>query len=144
MKILIVNGPNLNMLGKRPKEYYGEDDYQLLVDAIHEWATSKGVKVEVFQSNHEGELVDRIQICDCDGLVINPGALTNYSYAIRDALECVHVPKVEVHISNIYAREEFRKDSITAPLCDGVITGLGVFGYILALEYIFNSQKNSG
>ncbi len=129
------------MLGKRPKKYYGDNDYQLLVDAIQEWSESRKVKVEIFHSNHEGELIDRIQNTDYDGLVINPGALTHYSYALGDALEIVKAPKVEVHISNIYTREEFRKNSVTAPFCDGVITGLGVSGYILALEYIFHFRE---
>ncbi len=94
----------------------------------------KGVDIEIFQSNHGREIVDRIQRMDYEGLVINPGAFTYYSYSIRDALEIVQIPKVEVHISNIYAREEFRKESVIAPICDGQISGLGFLSYILALD----------
>lgn len=136
MKILVINGPNLNMLGKRDRSVYGAQSYQDLVGKLNEWAEENGVDLEVFQSNSEGEIVDRIQRMDYDGLVINPGAFTHYSYAIRDALEIVKVPKVEVHISNIHAREEFRRRSVTAEVCDGQISGLGVFGYLLALEYV--------
>lgn len=136
MKILVINGPNLNMLGKRDRSVYGAQSYQELVGKLNEWAEENGVDLEVFQSNSEGEIVDRIQRMDYDGLVINPGAFTHYSYAIRDALEIVKVPKVEVHISNIHAREEFRRRSVTAEVCDGQISGLGVFGYLLALEYV--------
>ncbi len=136
MKILVINGPNLNMLGKRDRSVYGAQSYQDLVGKLNEWAEENGVDLEVFQSNSEGEIVDRIHRMDYDGLVINPGAFTHYSYAIRDALEIVKVPKVEVHISNIHAREEFRRRSVTAEVCDGQISGLGVFGYLLALEYV--------
>lgn len=136
MKVLVVNGPNLNMLGKRDKNIYGTFSYEDLVKMIEDWGKKNGVEVEVFQSNHEGEIVDRLHRLDFDGLVINPGAFTHYSYAIRDALEILKVPKVEVHISNIHRREEFRRKSVTAEVCDGQISGLGVCGYLLALEYI--------
>jgi len=132
--ILVINGPNMNMLGKRDKKHYGDMTYQELVSKIKSWGVERGVDIEVFQSNHEGEIVDRIQKMDYEGLIINPGAFTHYSYSIRDALEIVQVPKVEVHISNIYAREEFRKRSV--PVCDGQISGLGFLSYILALEYV--------
>ncbi len=134
--ILVINGPNMNMLGKRDKKHYGDMTYQELVSRIKSWGVERGVDIEVFQSNHEGEIVDRIQKMDYEGLIINPGAFTHYSYSIRDALEIVRVPKVEVHISNIYAREEFRKRSVIAPVCDGQISGLGFLSYILALEYV--------
>jgi len=134
--ILVINGPNMNMLGKRDKKHYGDMTYQELVSKIKSWGVERGVDIEVFQSNHEGEIVDRIQKMDYEGLIINPGAFTHYSYSIRDALEIVQVPKVEVHISNIYAREEFRKRSVIAPVCDGQISGLGFLSYILALEYV--------
>ncbi|RLF81388.1 type II 3-dehydroquinate dehydratase [Thermococci archaeon] len=136
MMILVINGPNMNMLGKRDKKHYGDMTYQELVSKIKSWGVERGVDIEVFQSNHEGEIVDRIQKMDYEGLIINPGAFTHYSYSIRDALEIVQVPKVEVHISNIYAREEFRKRSVIAPVCDGQISGLGFLSYILALEYV--------
>ena len=134
--ILVINGPNMNMLGKRDKKHYGDMTYQELVSKIKSWGVERGIDIEVFQSNHEGEIVDRIQKMDYEGLIINPGAFTHYSYSIRDALEIVQVPKVEVHISNIYAREEFRKRSVIAPVCDGQISGLGFLSYILALEYV--------
>ena len=141
--ILVINGPNMNMLGKRDKKHYGDMTYQELVSKIKSWGVERGVDIEVFQSNHEGEIVDRIQKMDYEGLIINPGAFTHYSYSIRDALEIVQVPKVEVHISNIYAREEFRKRSVIAPVCDGQISGLGFLSYILALEYILYRISNS-
>ena len=134
--ILVINGPNMNMLGKRDKKHYGDMTYQELVSRIKSWGVERGIDIEVFQSNHEGEIVDRIQKMDYEGLIINPGAFTHYSYSIRDALEIVQVPKVEVHISNIYAREEFRKRSVIASVCDGQISGLGFLSYILALEYV--------
>jgi len=134
--ILVINGPNMNMLGKRDKKHYGDMTYQELVSRIKSWGAERGIDIEVFQSNHEGEIVDRIQKMDYEGLIINPGAFTHYSYSIRDALEIVQVPKVEVHISNIYTREGFRKESVIAPVCDGQISGLGFLSYILALEYV--------
>ncbi|AEX86219.1 3-dehydroquinate dehydratase [Marinitoga sp. 1135] len=134
--ILIVNGPNLNMLGKRPKEIYGNFSYQDLLKLIEDWSEKNKIKTEVFQSNFEGEIINRLQKMDFDGLIINAGAYTHYSYAIKDALEIIDVPKIELHISNIYKREEFRKKSVIAPVCDGQITGLGLDGYILALEYL--------
>jgi len=144
LKLLVVNGPNLNMLGKRDRNVYGNFTYDDLVRMIEDWAKRNGVEVEVFQSNHEGEIIDRLHRLDFDGLVINPGAFTHYSYAIRDALEIVKVPKVEVHISNIHGREEFRRKSVTAEVCDGQISGLGVYGYILALEYVRKVSSEGG
>jgi len=143
LKLLVVNGPNLNMLGKRDRNVYGNFTYDDLVRMIEDWAKRNGVEVEVFQSNHEGEIIDRLHRLDFDGLVINPGAFTHYSYAIRDALEIVKVPKVEVHISNIHGREEFRRKSVTAEVCDGQISGLGAYGYILALEYVRKVSSES-
>ena len=134
--ILVINGPNMNMLGKRSRKHYGNITYQELVSRLETWGAERGIDVEVFQSNHEGEIIDRIHRMDYEGLIINPGAFTHYSYAIRDALEMVQVPKVEVHLSNIHAREEFRRKSVTAPVCDGQISGLGFWSYILALEYV--------
>lgn len=141
MKILVMNGPNLNMLGKRPSEYYGSRFYTDLGEVLRSWGLEKGVEVEIFQSNFEGELIDRLQKENFDGLVINPGALTHYSVALRDALEILKVPKVEVHISNIYAREELRAKSVTASVCDGVISGLGFDSYLLGLEYVWKKIR---
>lgn len=139
MKILIVNGPNLNMLGKRNPEFYSDKTYEDLLDMIGEKAQALHFEVEVFQSNHEGALIDRIQDAYSDGtegLVINPGAYTHYSYAIHDALEILNMPKIEVHISDINNRDEFRKVSVTAPACDKQIVGEGFEGYLHAMEIV--------
>lgn len=141
MKILIVNGPNLNMLGKRDKEIYSDATYDDLLEMIGKKAEELSVEVEVFQSNHEGALVDRLNDAFDDGtggVVINPGAYTHYSYAIHDALEILHFPKIEVHISNINDREEFRKVSVTKAACDEQIVGEGFKGYLHAMEIIMN------
>ena len=138
MKILVINGTNLNFLGIREKSVYGTQDYQYLVNLIQEKARETGNEIEVFQSNHEGAIIDRIQEAYFDGtqgIIINPGAYTHYSYAIRDALASIDVPKVEVHISDITNREEFRKVSVTAPVCDKQIYGQGLQGYLQAVEY---------
>lgn len=139
MKVLIINGPNINFLGIREKGIYGNQDYGSLVKMIEEDAARKGHEAEVFQSNYEGAVIDRIQKAYGDGtkgIIINPGAFTHYSYAIRDALASVELPKIEVHISNVHKREEFRHASVTAPVCDGQIVGLGLKGYLLALDYL--------
>jgi len=134
--VLVINGPNMNMLGKRPTDIYGTETYDDLKAMIESFALRNGIDVEFYQSNSEGGIIDRIQLLNYNGLIINPGAYTHYSYAIRDALEIAKVPKVEVHLTNILARESFREKSVTASACDGVISGFGTFGYILALEYI--------
>ena len=137
MKILVINGPNLNFLGIREKKIYGTEDYDYLIQLIGEKAQLENCQVEVFQSNHEGAIIDRIQDAYSDGtqgIVINPGAYTHYSYAIRDALSSVDIPKIEVHISDITAREEFRKISVTAEVCQGQIFGKGLEGYLLAID----------
>ena len=143
MKLLVINGPNINFLGIREKSVYGAQDYQYLLDMIQKKADSAGCKIEVFQSNHEGAIIDRIQEAYFDGtqgIVINPGAYTHYSYAIRDALASITVPKVEIHISDITAREEFRKISVTAPVCDHQIYGKGLKGYLMAIDYILEGK----
>ncbi len=140
MKILVLNGPNINFLGIREKGIYGNQDYDTLVKMIKEKAQELGVEVEVFQSNYEGGLIDRIQKAyfeKADGIIINPGAFTHYSYAVRDALASVtDIPKIEVHISNVHTREEFRHTSVTVPVCNGQVVGLGLKGYLYALEAI--------
>ncbi len=139
MRILVVNGPNLNFLGIREKGIYGTQDYYDLLNLLEEKAGAKGIDLETFQSNKEGEIIDRLQKAyhdKVDGIVINPGAYTHYSYAIRDALAVFTVPKIEVHISNIHQREEFRHTSVTAPVCTGQIAGLGLQGYLLAMDAI--------
>ncbi len=138
MKIMVLNGPNLNMLGIREPQVYGNATYSDLETYIENYAESKGIEVTVLQSNSEGELIDFIHhaLGNYDGIVINPGAYTHYSYAIHDALASVNIPAVEVHISNIHKREEFRHKSVTAPACIGQITGLGFRGYLLAIDYL--------
>lgn len=144
MKLLVINGPNLNFLGIREKSVYGNQDYQYLLDMIQKKAEESGCDITVFQSNHEGAIIDRIQEAYFDGtegIVINPGAYTHYSYAIRDALASITVPKVEIHISDITKREEFRKVSVTAPVCDKQIYGQGLDGYLQAIDFILEKNK---
>lgn len=144
MKILVINGPNLNFLGIREKGIYGTTDYAGLVKMIEEKAEKTGNEIEVFQSNHEGAIIDKIQEAYFDGtegIVINPGAFTHYSYAIRDALASIVVPKVEIHISDITKREEFRKISVTKEVCDKQIYGHGLNGYLEAIEYLLAIQR---
>ena len=141
MKLLVINGPNLNMLGVRDKNQYGSKDYQYLLNLISDKANELKIDIDTFQSNHEGDIVDRIQEAlndSTDGIVINPGALTHYSISVRDALEILHIPKVEVHISDISTREDFRHISITKDVCDKQIVGKGLDGYLIAIEYIYN------
>lgn len=132
--ILFINGPNLNMLGVREKEFYGSQPLDDINAELSDLAAQQGVTVEFFQSNHEGELIDRIQAAyrKVQCIVINPGAFTHYSLALYDALKTVRIPVIEVHLSNIYARESFRSHSLISPLAAGGIFGLGPIGYKLA------------
>lgn len=143
LKLLFIFGPNLNLLGERETSLYGLMSYDNLILKISEEAQKRGVLAEFFQSNHEGEIVDKIQQKrkEIDGIIINPGALTHYSIAIRDAISAVNIRTVEVHMSNIYAREEFRHHSVTAPVCWGQISGLGWIGYILAMDALILKWK---
>ena len=137
MKILVINGPNLNFLGIREPGLYGKQDYPYLVKMMEEEGAKRGCEIECFQSNHEGAIIDRIQDAYFDkteGIIINPGAYAHYSIAIRDALASIEVPKIEVHISNVYKREEFRHKSVITPVCTGEILGLGLQGYFLAMD----------
>ncbi len=145
IKLLFIFGPNLNLLGEREADFYGTMNYEQLTQRISKEAQKRGVSAEFFQSNHEGEIIDIIQQKrnTIDGIIINPGAYTHYSVAIRDALSAVKVPAIEVHMSNIYAREEFRHVSLTAPVCWGQISGLGWIGYILALDAFVISMQSS-
>ena len=138
MKFLVVNGPNLNLLGVREPEIYGKNGYETLVSRIRASAQSMNVEVEIFQSNHEGAIIDKLHAArgSFDGIIINPGAYTHYSYAILDALKAVDIPAVEVHLSNVHKREEFRHTSVTAAGCDGQVCGLGQFGYVAAMGYL--------
>jgi len=142
MKILIINGSNMNFLGLRDTSQYGKNTYDDLVNRLSEYSKKRNFEIEFFQSNVEGEIINRLQHAfyeNVAGIVINPAAFTHYSYAIRDALEILSCKKVEVHISNIYKREEFRQTSVTAPVCDGQISVLGIRGYELAIEFILSS-----
>ena len=144
MKILVINGPNLNFLGIREKGIYGTRDYAGLVKMIEDKGKETGSEISVFQSNHEGAIIDKIQEAYFDGtegIVINPGAFTHYSYAIRDALASIVVPKVEIHISDITKREEFRKISVTKEVCDKQIYGHGLQGYLEAIEYLLENKR---
>lgn len=137
-KLLIINGPNLNFLGIREKDIYGTENYDHLLEMIAKKGEECGCRIEVFQTNHEGAIIDRIQDAYSDGteaIIINPGAFTHYSYAIHDALASVTtIPKIEVHISDITAREEWRRISVTAPACDKQIYGRGLQGYLDAID----------
>ena len=137
MKILVINGPNLNFLGIREKGIYGSESYDSLIEGLKAKAEQDGIELVCFQDNSEGAIIDCIQKAyhdKVDGIIINPGAYAHYSIAIRDALASIEVPKIEVHISNVYKREEFRHKSVITPVCTGEILGLGLNGYFLALD----------
>ena len=135
MKIAVIQGPNLNMLGVREQNVYGPMKLEQIHGQMKDFAGQNGLEVEFFQSNLEGEIVDRVQECfgECDGIIINPAAYTHTSIAIRDAISAVGIPAIEVHISNIYRREDFRQKSMIAPVCASSIIGFGPFGYHLAM-----------
>ena len=135
MKIVVIQGPNLNMLGLREQNIYGPMKLDDIHAQMETYAKQSEIDIEFFQSNLEGEIVDKIQECmgDANGIIINPAAYTHTSIAIRDAIKAVQIPTVEVHISNIYAREEFRQKSLIAPVCAGQIAGFGPFSYHLAM-----------
>ena len=143
MKILVIHGPNLQLLGKREPNIYGSKTLKQIDNEIRSHAKSLGVDVSTFQSNHEGEIVDKIGAAPAqyDAIVINPAAYTHTSIAIRDAIAGSGLPAVEVHLSNVAAREEFRRRSLTAPVCKGVISGFGPLGYLLALEALQKEAK---
>jgi len=144
MKILLINGVNLNFLGLRDATQYGSTNYDDLINSLEKKAKELNVDLECFQSNHEGAIVDKLQeayLKGVDAIIINPGAFTHYSYAIRDALEIFTCKKIEVHISHIHKREAFRHTSVIAPVCDAQISGFGVKGYELALEYLCEVVK---
>jgi 3-dehydroquinate dehydratase-2 len=141
MRILIINGPNLDILGKREPEVYGSTTLWDIENTLKEKFPK--AKLEFFQSNSEGSIIDALHKGldgSIDGVVLNPGAFTHYSYAIRDAVAALKVPVIEVHLSNIHAREEFRRESVIAPVCKGVIAGFGARGYELAVEYIMEQK----
>ena len=138
MKLLVINGPNLNMLGIREPDIYGKQDYQALVSLIRETCRELNVQVELYQSNHEGDIVDRIQAayCTMDAIVINPAAYTHTSVAILDALKAVGLPAVEVHLSDVSTREQFRQISYAGMACEKTVMGKGFQGYVEAIRYL--------
>ncbi len=143
MKVLVLHGPNLNLLGQREPEVYGQITLDQINEEIEGLGSQLGLDVDFFQSNHEGMLMDRIHQATgvYEWLIFNPGAFTHYSYALRDALMAAQVPTIEVHLSNIYAREEFRSRSVIAPVCVGQVSGFGVTSYLLALYAIFEKNQ---
>ena len=148
MKVLLINGPNLNMVGIREKNIYGTEDFAAICDKIQDAAQNRGIDLTMRQSNLEGEIVTWIQQAyfdKCDGIILNPGAYTHYSYAIYDAIKAVSIPTVEIHLSNIHARDEFRKKSVTAAACIGQICGFGSYGYVMAMDALINEvqKKNN-
>lgn len=148
MNILVINGPNLNLLGKREPGVYGSDSLQEIQNEIIAETKALNVDVEFYQSNHEGGIIDALHnaMDDADGVVLNAGAYTHYSYAIRDAIKAIKIPVVEIHMSNVDSREEFRHVSVIAPVCRGSIAGFGKFSYILGIRAVVNllnqEQKN--
>ena len=143
-RILVVNGPNLNLLGKREPEVYGTETLDELNGKLADIARELGIEVSFFQSNSESKIIDYLhkEGFDANGLIINPGALTHYSYTLRDAIATVEIEAVEVHMSNIYAREEFRRKSVMAPVCTGHLVGFGFYGYAMALSYFADIIKD--
>lgn len=145
MKIMILNGPNINFLGIREKEIYGKENYEDICNNLKKEGEKLNIDVNIYQSNIEGELINFLQRAyfeKYDGIIMNPGAYTHTSIALYDALKSIEIPTIEVHISNVYKREEFRHKSITAPGCIGQICGLGSEGYLLALQYFSKILKN--
>ena len=144
MKIYLLNGPNLNMLGIREPDKYGSESYESLIQMVNNHCRELGVEVVCYQSNHEGDLVDKIQEAyfkGCDGIVINPGAYTHTSIALLDAVKSVSIPTVEVHISRLEEREDFRQISYIRSSCVKTITGHGLLGYIEAIDFLYNNKE---
>lgn len=143
MRILLINGPNLNTLGTREPDVYGNVTLSEIEARVREKASALNVEVRTFQSNSEGALIDFIQAeaPDAAGIIINPGALTHYSFALRDALAASGLPAIEVHISNIYGREHFRRRSVTAACCWGIVAGLGWRGYVAAFDALVEMMR---
>ena len=135
-KILIMHGPNLNLLGEREPGIYGDTNFETLNAHLVEYAKELAMEAEIFQSNHEGALIDKLHEArkEFDGIVLNAGAYTHYSYAISDAIKAIKIPVIEVHISNIFARDAFRSKSVIAPVCAGSISGFGLLSYDLAVK----------
>lgn len=142
MKLIIINGPNLNLIGRREKNIYGEISFEAFLSNVRN-KFSAHTQIDFFHSNFENELIDKVQQCtNFNGLIINPGAFTHYSLAIYDALKFLEIPKVEVHISQLSHRESFRMISVTASACDAFISGMGLQGYEMAIRYIIDKNQN--
>ena len=140
MNLLIINGPNLNLLGQREPKIYGKETLQDILDDVYLYSKNHNINIEAFQSNHEGEIVDMIQKSNdlYQGLIINPGALSHYSISIRDAISSISIPTVEVHLSNIFIREKFRNHSVISAVCSKMVVGFGSSGYKIAVDYFIN------
>lgn len=140
MKVFVINGPNLNLLGVREPGVYGNESLDSILAEMKGEAEKLGIELECYQSNHEGDIVDKLHsaMTEADGVILNAGALTHYSYALRDAVSAIKIPVVEVHMSNIQAREEFRHNSVIAPVCRGSIAGFGKNSYMLALKAVYD------
>ena len=137
MKILVINGPNLDLLGEREPGIYGSETLSNINDGLKSAAQAAGAQIEFYQSNHEGNIVDKLHECrkDTDCVILNAGAYTHYSYAIRDAISAIKIPVIEVHLSNVHAREGFRENSVISAVCAGTIAGFGSYSYTMALQY---------
>jgi len=141
-KILIINGPNLNLLGKREESIYGKKSFEDFLPELKEITVNNDAELEFFQSNHEGKILDKIHesMESVDNIILNPGALTHYSYSLHDAILAAKIPVIEVHISNIFKRDDWRAKSVISPAVEGVISGFGLNGYMMALNYIFTKK----
>lgn len=137
-RVIVIHGPNINLTGEREASVYGQENFQSIEKQILDYAAERSLYCESFQSNSEGEIIDKIHQAriDFDGIVLNAGAYTHYSYAIRDAIAAIRIPCIEVHFSNVFGREEFRSKSVIAPVCAGTISGFGKYSYMLALDGI--------
>ena len=146
MKILVLNGPNLDLLGVREPGVYGNESLEIIENELKNEAAKLGIELDCFQSNHEGRLIDELHraMTAADGVILNAGALTHYSYALRDAIAAIKLPVIEVHMSNVHAREEFRHTSVIAPVCVGSIAGFGKNSYMLALKAINDIIRKNG
>ena len=146
MKILVLNGPNLNLLGVREPGVYGSESLEIIENELKNEAVRLGIELDCYQSNHEGKLIDELHraMTAADGVILNAGALTHYSYALRDAIAAIKIPVIEVHMSNIHAREEFRHTSVIAPVCAGSIAGFGKNSYLLALKAVNDIIRKNG
>jgi len=140
MNLLIINGPNLNLLGQREPKIYGKETLQDILDDVFLYSKNHNIDVEAFQSNHEGEIVDMIQKSNdlYQGLIINPGALSHYSISIRDAISSISIPVIEIHLSNVFTREKFRNHSVISDVCSQMVVGFGSSGYKIAVGYFIN------